>query len=131
METIGRRRDRLLGLLFLALVALAIALLIAGYGVAVGAGALAGLVLGFLAGTLGVLWLGRGSGRSITLGSMEWSSESGQPTAALMAEMRELGEISSVDIGPSDRSCRCWCAPMREGSRSNLSRSSFTTPAWP
>lgn len=100
METIGRGRDRLLGLLFLALVALAIGLLIAGYGVAVGVGALAGMVLGFLAGTLGALWLGRGSGRSITFGGMEWSSESAQPTAALMAEMQELGEISSVDIGP-------------------------------
>jgi hypothetical protein len=100
METIGRGRDRLLGLLVLALVALAIGLLIAGYGVAVGVGALAGMVLGFLAGTLGALWLGRGSGRSITFGGMEWSSESAQPTAALMAEMQELGEISSVDIGP-------------------------------
>lgn len=100
METIGRGRDRLLGLLFLALVALAIGLLIAGYGVAVGVGALAGMVLGFLAGTLGALWLGRGSGRSITFGGTEWSSESAQPTAALMTEMQELGEISSVDIGP-------------------------------
>lgn len=100
METIGRGRDRIVGLLFLALVIVAVTLLIAGYGVAVGVGALAGLVLGFVAGTLGVLWLGRGSGRSITFGGMEWSSESGRPTAELMAEMRELGEISSVDTGP-------------------------------
>lgn len=100
METIGRGRDRLIGLLFLVFVIVAVGLLIAGYGVAVGVGALAGLVLGFVAGTLGVLWLGRGSGRSITLGGMEWSSESGRPTAELMAEMQELGEISSVDIGP-------------------------------
>lgn len=100
METVGHGRDRLVGLLFLALVIVAVALLIAGYGVAVGVGALAGLVLGFLAGTLGVLWLGRGSGRSITFGSMEWSSESGRPAAELMAEMQELGEISSVDTGP-------------------------------
>jgi hypothetical protein len=79
---------------------LAIGLLIVGYGVPVGVGALAGLVLGFLAGTVGALWLGRGSGRSITFGGVEWSSESAQPTAALMAEMQELGEISSVDLGP-------------------------------
>ncbi len=100
METIGRGRDRLVGLLLLVLVIVAVGLLIVGYGVAVGVGALAGLVLGFLAGTLGVLWLGRGSGRSITFGGMEWSSESGRPTAELMAEMQELGEISSVDVGP-------------------------------
>jgi hypothetical protein len=98
METIGRG-DRLISLLFLALVVLTVGLLIAGYGVAVGVGALAGLVLGFLAGTLGLLWLGRGSGRSITFGGMEWSSESGRPTAELMAEMQALGEISGVDIG--------------------------------
>lgn len=100
METVGRRWDRLVGLLFLALVVVAAGLLIGGYGVAVGVGVLAGLVLGFLAGTVGALWLGRGSGRSITFGGMEWSSESGRPTAELMAEMQELGEISSVDIGP-------------------------------
>lgn len=87
-------------MLFLGVVVLAVGLLIAGYGVAVGVGALAGLVLGFLAGTFGALWLGRGSGRSITFGGMESSSESGQPTAELMREMQELGEISSVDIGP-------------------------------
>ena len=100
METAGRRWDRLFGLLFLVLVVVVVGLLIAGYGVAVGAGALAGLVLGCLAGTVGVLWLGRGSGRSITFGGMDWSSESGQPTAELMAEMQEFGEVSSVDIGP-------------------------------
>lgn len=99
METVGRGWGRLVGLLFLAIVVVAVGLLIAGYGVAVGVGALAGLVLGFLAGTLGALWLERGSGRSINFGGMEWSSESGQPTAELMAEMQELGEISGVDIG--------------------------------
>ena len=100
METVGRRWDRLAGLLFLALVVAAVGLLIAGYGIAVGVGALVGLALGFLAGALGALWLGRGSGRSITFGGMEWSSESGRPTAELIAEMQELGEISSIDIGP-------------------------------
>jgi hypothetical protein len=69
METVGRGWDRLVGLLFLAIVVAAVALLVAGYGVAVGIGALAGLVLGFLAGAFGLLWLGRGSGRSITFGA--------------------------------------------------------------
>ncbi len=96
----GRERGRLVGLLFLAVVIVAVGLLIAGYGVAVGVGALVGLVLGFVAGTFGLLWLGRGSGRSITFGGMAWSSLSEEPAAELMAEVRELGELSGVDTGP-------------------------------
>jgi hypothetical protein len=102
MYTAGRRWDQLVGLVILVVVFGAIALLIAGYGVAVGLGALAGLVLGFAAGTLGSLWLWRGSGRSVTVGGMAWSSD--RPMAelmadGLMAEMRDLGEISGVDLG--------------------------------
>ncbi len=96
-QTAGALWDRLLGLLFLALVGGAVALLIAGYGLPVGLGALAGLVLGFVAGTAGTLWLGRGSGRSVTFGSTEWSAE--RPTAEMMTQLRELGEISGVDLG--------------------------------
>lgn len=102
MQTAGRRWDQLVGLVLLVVVFGAIALLIAGYGAAVGLGALAGLVLGFAAGTLGSMWLWRGSGRSVTIGGMAWSSD--RPTAELMAdeqmaEMRDLGEISGVDLG--------------------------------
>jgi hypothetical protein len=102
MQTAGRRWDQLVGLIFLVVTIGAVVLLIAGYGVAVGLGALAGLVLGFVAGTLGALWLWRGSGRSVTLGGMAWSSD--RPTAELMTdelmtEMRDLGEISGVDLG--------------------------------
>ena len=99
METVGRRWDRLAGLAFLGIVVVAIGLLVAGYGVAVGVGVLVGLVLGVLAGTVGALWLGRGSGRSITFGGMEWLSDADGPAAGLMAEMQEIGEISGVDIG--------------------------------
>lgn len=102
MQTAGRRWDQLVGLVILVVVLGAVGLLIAGYGVAVGLGALAGLVLGFAAGTLGSLWLWRGSGRSVTVGGMAWSSD--RPMAELMAddlmaEMRDLGEISGVDLG--------------------------------
>lgn len=98
MELSGRRWDRLVPLLFLAVVVLAAALLIAGYGVAVGVGALVGLLLGLVAGVVGVLWLGRGPGRSITFGR-EWSSGSEPPMPGLMVEMRELAEISGLDTG--------------------------------
>jgi len=106
MHSAGRRWDQLVGLVVLVVIFGAVALLIAGYGVAVGLGALAGLALGFTAGTLGSLWLWRGSGRSVTIGGMAWSSDvawsSDRPTAELMAdeaEMRDLGEISGVDLG--------------------------------
>jgi hypothetical protein len=115
METVGRRWDRLVGLLFLAIVAVAVGLLIAGYGVAVGVGALAGLVLGFLAGALGALWLGRGSGRSITFGGMEWPSESGRPTAELMAGCRSSLRSAVLTSARSDRSFQCWRQPRPEG----------------
>jgi hypothetical protein len=77
-------------------------LLIAGYGVAVGVGALVGLVLGFLAGALGVMWLGRGPGRSVSFANLDWSSEdqsSDRPTADLIAEMHELTEVMTIDLG--------------------------------
>lgn len=51
MKAIGGLTARLWGLVFLAVLGATVALLIAGYGVAVGVGALGGLVLGSLAGT--------------------------------------------------------------------------------
>jgi hypothetical protein len=103
MQATGGLRARLWGLVFLAVLGGTVALLIAGYGVAVGVGALGGLILGSVAGALGVMWLGRGSGRSVTFGNLAWSSEhalsSEGPSAELMAELRELSEISSVDLG--------------------------------
>ena len=94
-------RARLSALIFLAVVGGTVVLLIAGYGVAVGVGALVGLVLGFLAGALGVMWLGRGSGRSVSFANLDWSSEdqSDRPAAELMAEMQELTAVMTIDLG--------------------------------
>jgi hypothetical protein len=101
MQTAGGFR-RLPGLLFLAIVILAIAALLAGYGIPVGVGALAGLVLGAIAGMLGSLWLARGAGRSIGLAGVEWSSDlhSGAMSAELLADMREMSEVYTIDLGP-------------------------------
>jgi hypothetical protein len=104
MHSTGRIWGRAFGFLFLTALVGAIALLIAGYGVVVGLGALAGLILGSVAGMLSVMWLMRGFGRSVNFGSMDWSSESelrsGPPSDELLAEMREVGELSSIDLGP-------------------------------
>jgi hypothetical protein len=103
MEEMNALRARILALVSLAVVGGTVVLLIAGYGVPVGLGALAGMVLGFLAGALGLLWLGTGSGRSVSFGRMNWSSEgewsSDQPTAELMAEVLELDEMRGVEVG--------------------------------
>jgi hypothetical protein len=94
-------RGRIPALLFLAIVILAIAALLAGYGVPVGVGALVGFALGSMAGAIGALWLVRGSGRSIHLGGYAWSSydTAVTPSAELAAEMHELTEVLAVDLG--------------------------------
>ena len=93
---------RLPGLVFLVVVIVAIAALLAGYGIPVGVGALAGLVLGAIAGMLGSLWLTRGTGRSVNLAGVEWSSDlrSGEMSAELLADMREMSEVYTIDLGP-------------------------------
>jgi hypothetical protein len=99
----ARGAGRILGLLFLAIWLVAIAALLAGYGVPVGIGALAGLTLGGMAGAVGSLWLGRGGGRSINLGGLAWSSDGGvseAPSGEHLAQMRELGELMGIERGP-------------------------------
>jgi hypothetical protein len=51
---------------------------------------------------LGSLWLARGAGRSINLAGVEWSSgmHSGVMTAELLAEMRGMTEVFTIDLGP-------------------------------
>ena len=93
------RTGRIFGFVFLVAVAGAVVLLIVGYGVPVGLGALVGLILGFVAGMLGVLWALRGAGRSVSFAGMEWSSDSPPPTETLMAEMKELTEVQQIDLG--------------------------------
>lgn len=100
------RAARLLGFLFLAAVLGAVALLIAGYGVAVGLGALVGLMLGGVAGLLSVLWLMRGFGRSVNVAGMEWSSytyddqSDERSTVEFATEMHELADLHGIDLGP-------------------------------
>jgi hypothetical protein len=97
----GGGPGRVPALVFLAIVLITIAALLAGYGVPVGVGAIAGLVLGAIAGAVGSLWLGRGAGRSINLGGGAWSSEltAAAPPPELVAQMRELSETLGVDLG--------------------------------
>jgi hypothetical protein len=105
MDQAGRR---LPALLFVAIVLVAIVALLAGYGIPVGVGALVGLVLGAIAGVVGVLWLMRGPGRSVQLGSYSWSSSdtlsssdtTRVPSRDSVAEMHELMEVLAVDLGP-------------------------------
>jgi hypothetical protein len=107
MDQAGRR---LPALLFLAIVLVAIVALLAGYGLPVGVGALVGLVLGAIAGVVGVLWLMRGPGRSVQLGSYSWSSSdtlsssdtTRVPSRDSVAEMHELMEVLAVDLGSTD-----------------------------
>lgn len=100
MNEIGGLRARLWGIVFLAVIGGAVALLIAGYGVAVGLGALVGLILGFAAGALGLMWLARGSGRSVVVGGMNWSSDGpSEEHVAELHELSEMSEMSSIDLG--------------------------------
>ncbi len=94
-------RTRIPGFLFLAVVIVAAAGLVAGYGVAVGVGVIVGLVLGAGAGLVGSLWLIRGPGRSVQFASYAWDSDHGTETsmAELHIEMEELTELLGVDIG--------------------------------
>ena len=93
------RTGRIFGFVFLLAVAGAVVLLIAGLGVPVGVGALVGLILGFVAGMLGVLWALRGPGRSVSFAGMDWSSDSTPPAESVLAEMNELTAVQQIDLG--------------------------------
>jgi hypothetical protein len=92
---------RFAGISFLAAVVVVIVALLAGYGVPVGVGAVAGLALGLLAGLVGALWLARGAGRSMNLGGMTWSSsdQAGGILPEQLEQMRERSELLQVDLG--------------------------------
>jgi hypothetical protein len=92
--------SRLPGIVFAIVVVTAVGALLLGYGVPVGVGAVAGLVLGAIAGFIGLLWLARGAGRSMTVGSMSWSSSSSSNrTEADLEELRAMSELSEIDLG--------------------------------
>ncbi|HEX7949756.1 MAG TPA: hypothetical protein VF494_05360 [Candidatus Limnocylindrales bacterium] len=93
--------NRLPGIIFAVLVVIAVLALLLGYGIPVGVGAVAGLVLGGIAGFFSVLWLARGAGRSMTIGSYSWSSSSsGTRTEADMDELRAMSELAEIELGP-------------------------------
>ena len=93
------RTGRIFGFVFLVAVAGAVVLLIAGLGVPVGVGALVGLILGFVAGMLGIIWALRGAGRSVNVAGFGLVTRSPQPSEDQLAEMRELSEVQEVDLG--------------------------------
>ena len=97
----GGRWGQMIGFVMLAALAAAIALLIAGYGVAVGFGALAGVILGFTAGLLSTMWLFRGTGRSVHWAGLSWASDTRplDPNGEQMAEMHEQAATFGVDLG--------------------------------
>jgi hypothetical protein len=98
-------RGRIFGIAVVAILIGTAVLLIAGYGVAVGLGALAGLVLGFFVGLFAFFstWQGRGQ---VTFGgstsSRSWGYLTADPsdaTAAPMESLRDLTEVQGVDLG--------------------------------
>ncbi len=93
------RTGRIFGFVFLLAVAGAVVLLIAGLGVPVGVGALVGLILGFVAGMLGVLWAIRGGG-STNATTYWFSAKPSEPTEDVLAEVRELTDVQQIDLGP-------------------------------
>jgi len=93
-------RSRLPALVLLGLVVVAVTLLVAGYGLPVGLGALTGLLLGGIA-ALGVLNLSTRSGRHTSYGT--WSTPlvaNDQPDHELMARIgRDAMRVAGVDSG--------------------------------
>jgi hypothetical protein len=96
-----RLRDRAGGVVLLAILLGTSGLLIAGYGLPVGLGWLAGLFLGFLGGLFAWLWTLQGRGQ-VTFGGATGSSSnawlSADPDTA-RAQLHELTEVLPVDIG--------------------------------
>lgn len=90
--------SRIPGIVFVVVVVTAVGALLLGYGVPVGVGAVAGLALGAIAGFIGVLWLARGPGRSMSVGSMSWSNASSASPADL-DELRAMSELAETDLG--------------------------------
>jgi hypothetical protein len=106
VNRIGGVEIRVTAIAFTVIVLVTIGLLIAGYGLPIGVGALVGFILGALAGLVGLLWLARGPGRTIGVGPFQWnllSDGSGNPDLEAMTLMRELSEVLSVDLGRVER----------------------------
>ena len=98
-----RLRDRAGGLILLAILVGTSGLLVVGYGVPVGLGALAGLFLGFLGGLFAWLWTSQGNGQVTFGGATRWFSTAyaldSTDEESSRAELQELTEVLPVDIG--------------------------------
>ena len=96
----SRRSGRVVGVAGALIVLVAVALLIAGQGVAVGVGALVGLILGAAGGLAFVVWLTRHDpSSSASLFRVSRSSD-GQPSEEWMRELQETVELGGIDLGP-------------------------------
>jgi hypothetical protein len=94
--TIG---SRLPALVLLALVVAAAALLVAGWGVAVGVGVFIGLVLGFVA-ILAAMAIAQRSGGSVSFSSMRAASHQPEPGLALLEQHgRDSMRVVGIDAG--------------------------------
>jgi hypothetical protein len=87
------------GLVFLGVVFVTAALLIAGYGAPIGVGALVGIALGFLAGTVGTMWMSRGNAPYVAFNSTSHLGPGGHSAEDEMAWLREVSDLMSVDLG--------------------------------
>lgn len=96
--------SRLAGIALLALVVAGAVLLVAGYGVPVGVGLLAGLILGWMVGLVSAVWLAGGAsgGRSFQIGPWRASSD-GPPIAEIQRYSRALERVAGVEISPVRR----------------------------
>jgi hypothetical protein len=83
----------------LLVVIVAIALLMAGQGVAVGAGALVGLILGGVGGLAMALWAARRDESSTSFAILRSASD-GQLNEEFLRELHEVSELVGVDLGP-------------------------------
>jgi hypothetical protein len=98
MDMVDLGRGRVVGIVIIAVTLAAIALLFAGQGPVVAAAALVGLIVGSVAGVVGLLWL-RGGERSFAFVTPGLSPE---PDEAFMEQMREGAEVMTMELGPVD-----------------------------
>lgn len=84
--------------MFLVVVFVTAVLLIAGYGAPVGVGALVGMALGFVTGTVGTIWIARGASPSVTFNTLAATHTFGENHDDDMSWMREVGDVMNVDL---------------------------------
>jgi hypothetical protein len=112
--------SRLPALVLLVLVVAAAALLVAGWGVAVGAGVFIGLVLGFVA-ILGAMAIAQRSGGSVSFSSFRAASNQAEPGNALLEKHgRDSMRVIGIDAGELRRVIAVGAAVEAAGVRLEL-----------